>query len=123
MAAALQYTLPGMPCIYYGDEAGLEGFSDPSCRRTYPWGKENNILLNLHTKLGIIRHSYANEFSKPIKFECHSNGVLQYRRGKLRIIANMSNQPISHNGSAVFSFNTHDKVIDHGGIVIEEVTE
>lgn len=123
MAAALQYTLPGMPCIYYGDEAGLEGFSDPSCRRTYPWGKENNILLNLHKKLGIIRHSYVNEFSKPIKFECHINGVLQYRRGKLRIIANMSNQPISHNGSAVFSFNTHDKVIDHGGIVIEEVTE
>ena len=122
-AAALQYTLPGIPCIYYGDEAGLEGFSDPSCRRTYPWGKENNILLNLHKKLGIIRHSYADEFSKPIIFEDHSDGVLSYRRGKLRIISNMSQKPITHSKKAVFSFNTDNGVIAPRGIVIEEVTE
>ena len=33
--------LPGMPCIYYGDDAGLTGMGDPFCRRTYPWGKED----------------------------------------------------------------------------------
>ena len=37
--------LPGMPCDYYGDEAGLYGMSDPMCRGTYPWGREDKELL------------------------------------------------------------------------------
>lgn len=37
--------LPGIPCVYYGDEAGLQGSSDPFCRGTYPWGHENQVLL------------------------------------------------------------------------------
>ena len=41
-----QMTLPGAPCVYYGDEVGLEGMKDPDNRRTYPWGHEN---LNLHS--------------------------------------------------------------------------
>jgi 4-alpha-glucanotransferase len=41
---AWQMTLPGMPCIYYGDEAGLRGGKDPDNRRPYPWGRENKIL-------------------------------------------------------------------------------
>ena len=36
--------LPGMPCIYYGDDAGLTGMGDPFCRRTYPWGREDKKL-------------------------------------------------------------------------------
>ena len=41
---AWQMTLPGMPCIYYGDEAGLRGGKDPDNRRPYPWGRENKTL-------------------------------------------------------------------------------
>ena len=41
---AWQMTLPGMPCIYYGDEAGLLGGKDPDNRRPYPWGRENKKL-------------------------------------------------------------------------------
>ncbi len=37
LAALIQMTLPGVPCIYYGDEVGLEGHEDPDCRRAYPW--------------------------------------------------------------------------------------
>ena len=37
--------LPGMPCLYYGDEAGLYGMSDPYCRGTYPWGREDEALV------------------------------------------------------------------------------
>ena len=36
--------LPGIPCIYYGDEAGMQGSSDPFCRGTFPWGNENKAL-------------------------------------------------------------------------------
>ena len=36
--------LPGMPCLYYGDDAGLTGMGDPFCRRTYPWGREDKAL-------------------------------------------------------------------------------
>lgn len=41
----LMAALPGMPCIYYGDEAGLEGAEDPFCRGTYPWGREDAMLV------------------------------------------------------------------------------
>ena len=43
IAVLLQMTLPGIPCIYYGDEAGMEGWEDPLNRRCYPWGNENKI--------------------------------------------------------------------------------
>ncbi len=55
LAAVLQYTLPGVPSLYYGDETGLHGFSDPFCRATYPWGKENPYLLEFYKQLGNIR--------------------------------------------------------------------
>ncbi len=44
-ALFLQFTLPGSPCIYYGDEAGLEGCEDPFNRRFFPWGKEDEEIL------------------------------------------------------------------------------
>lgn len=55
LAALLQFALPGVPCIYYGDEAGMEGYKDPFNRRTYPWGKENVDLLMWYRRLGRCR--------------------------------------------------------------------
>lgn len=55
LAATLQYTLPGVPSIYYGDEVGMEGYGDPFCRKTYPWGNENTSLLEFYKALGKIR--------------------------------------------------------------------
>ena len=55
VAAAMQYTLPGFPCVYYGDEAGMEGYRDPFNRCCYPWGKENKELIEWHKKLGELR--------------------------------------------------------------------
>ena len=52
LAALLQYSAPGVPCIYYGDEAGLEGFADPHNRRSYPWGREDDRLLRFYQQLG-----------------------------------------------------------------------
>ncbi|MCH3973311.1 MAG: glycoside hydrolase family 13 protein [Oscillospiraceae bacterium] len=55
LAAVMQYTLPGVPCVYYGDEAGMEGYKDPFNRGTFPWGKENADLLAWYRKLGKLR--------------------------------------------------------------------
>ena len=55
LASFLQFTLPGVPCIYYGDEAGMEGYRDPFNRACYPWGKEDAGLLKWYRKLGHIR--------------------------------------------------------------------
>ncbi|MDD2418757.1 MAG: glycoside hydrolase family 13 protein [Oscillospiraceae bacterium] len=57
LAAVLQYTLPGVPCIYYGDEAGMEGYRDPFNRGCYPWGKEDENLMKWYRRLGQLRRS------------------------------------------------------------------
>lgn len=49
------FGFPGAPTLYYGDEAGLEGFEDPWNRRTYPWGREEPALLALCRTLGPFR--------------------------------------------------------------------
>ena len=50
-AVVMQMTWPGAPTIYYGDEAGLCGFTDPDNRRTYPWGKEDKELIEFHKQM------------------------------------------------------------------------
>ena len=50
-AVLMQFTWPGCPTIYYGDEAGLTGFTDPDNRRPYPWGNENFELIDYHRAL------------------------------------------------------------------------
>ena len=55
VASFLQYTLPGSPSIYYGDEAGMEGYGDPFCRRPFPWGREDRELLTHFKRLGFLR--------------------------------------------------------------------
>ena len=55
LAALIQFTSPGVPCIYYGDEAGIEGYGDPHNRRTYPWGMEETELVGWYRQLGKLR--------------------------------------------------------------------
>ncbi len=54
-AVIMQMTWPGAPTLYYGDEAGVCGWTDPDCRRTYPWGHENRELIEFH-KAAIRMH-------------------------------------------------------------------
>lgn len=55
LAYTILATVPGIPCIYYGDEIGMEGYRDPFNRRPYPWGCENKELLEHYKKLGKLR--------------------------------------------------------------------
>ena len=53
---SLQMLLPGVPVIFYGDEAGIEGYRDPFCRRCFPWGNEDCELLEHYKKAIAIRN-------------------------------------------------------------------
>lgn len=53
--STLQYTVYGFPCLYYGDEAEMEGLHDPFCRRPFPWGRENKDLTEHYKRLGALR--------------------------------------------------------------------
>ena len=57
LATLIQFALPGVPCIYYGDEAGMEGYKDPFNRGTYPWGKADDSLLDWYRRLGACRRA------------------------------------------------------------------
>ena len=63
MAYVISSVLPGIPCIYYGDEIGMQGYGDPFCRRPYPWGKENTELLDFYKKIGAVRTEKREIFS------------------------------------------------------------
>lgn len=58
IAVLLQMTLPGVPCIYYGDEAGMEGYKDPFNRSCFPWGKEDKVLQGWYKKIIAFRKSH-----------------------------------------------------------------
>ena len=58
-AAVMQYMFPGSPCIYYGDEIGMQGFEDPFNRRYFTWNNIDSELLGFYKSLGKIKTSYA----------------------------------------------------------------
>lgn len=60
VAMTLMFFLPGVPSIYYGDEAGLQGYKDPFNRRCYPWGNEDQELINFVSELSRVRKSIPN---------------------------------------------------------------
>lgn len=59
LLSLLQYVLPGVPSLYYGDEAGVQGFEDPYNRGTYPWGREDQELMAHYRMLGLLRKQYS----------------------------------------------------------------
>lgn len=58
LVVLLQMTLPGVPCIYYGDEAGLEGYADPYNRAPFPWGKEDPDTQSIYRNALSLRRLY-----------------------------------------------------------------
>lgn len=88
LAVVLQYTLPGVPSIYYGDETGMEGFGDPFCRASYPWGRENNEILEFYKQIGKIRReNSAFETGDFIPIFCDFDTVCYLRNdGKNQVL-------------------------------------
>lgn len=81
LATVLQMTWTGCPTIYYGDEAGLCGFTDPDSRRPYPWGNEDVELIEFFKSLIELRMKYKEVFVHGSLIELYkSYGFLCYGR-------------------------------------------
>ena len=75
-------TLPGIPTIFYGDEAGLEGYSDPFNRMPYPWGKEETALISHYRALGEIRKNNSVYKTGDFKLILLNENLLIFSRGQ-----------------------------------------
>jgi len=96
LATIMQYTVMGVPTVFYGDECGLEGMRDPYCRRPYPWGDEDLSLIEWYQKLGDLRKNKVLS-NGDMKIKYAENGVLIYERSKddkkIIVIINKGNEP------------------------------
>ena len=77
MASLLLFCFPGSPTVYYGDEAGMEGFEDPFNRQTFPWGHEDGELLDWFRGLGALRRAHP----------ALRRGGIAYLRGEGNLLA------------------------------------
>lgn len=76
----IQMTWPGAPTIYYGDEAGVCGWTDPDSRRTYPWGGENLELIEFHRYMSGIRKRCPAFRNGSLKALAAGDGYIAYGR-------------------------------------------
>ena len=106
IASTLQYFLPGVPCLYYGDEAGVYGYEDPLNRGTYPWGREDNDLVLHYQQLGKLRSDYSHLLKGETVFEKVTDLgfeiVRRSEKGEIRLKADLSSIEILANGKLVF---------------------
>ena len=79
-AVVIQMTWPGAPTIYYGDEAGLCGFTDPDNRRTYPWGREDQELISFHRDMIRIHKENYELLRGSVKFLANDYQQISYGR-------------------------------------------
>ena len=97
MASFLQYTLPGSPSLYYGDEACMEGYRDPFNRRPYPWYHEDPEVMAHFLRLGQLRKEFEALRLGDIHFfeagDRHIGFTRSYKGRTFRIYANRSGDP------------------------------
>lgn len=99
IASIIQYTTYGVPSIYYADETGMEGFRDPFNRIPYPWGRENEEILEHYRALGKMRASESLLKNGAFRAEIISNSAIKLirenKKDKLLVIANRERYPIA----------------------------
>ena len=118
LIVVIQFTLPGVPLIYYGDETALKGGKEPDNRKSYPWGKEDKDLSDFYNKIVNIRNSEDGlkkgdliiHETDPEVFVFERN----YENEKLIVLVNVSNEQklikgINLSGSYVNLFNVSEK--------------
>ncbi|MCL2604279.1 MAG: alpha amylase N-terminal ig-like domain-containing protein [Defluviitaleaceae bacterium] len=98
-ALVFQMTWPGAPTVYYGDEAGMMGWTDPDNRRTFPWGDEDPLLMEVHRALITLRREYPMLRHGSVMFLWNNTGFISYARWDgehtLIVAINNNNKPIT----------------------------
>lgn len=120
LASAIQFCFPGSPTVYYGDEAGMEGFEDPFCRGTYPWGHENTSLLSHYRLLGSLRNTHTALQNGEISYLAATGPLLVFSRyddaERLTLLCNAGAVPLTyslpHAGLAFDLFSGQQFVAD-----------
>ena len=97
-ALTLLYTVYGVPSVFYGDEAGLEGYHDPFCRRPYPWGREEPALIRTFSFLGALRKEHACYARGDFRILSHDAHTLIFERStpdcRILTVANLGSSPL-----------------------------
>ncbi|HKL73751.1 MAG TPA: glycoside hydrolase family 13 protein [Clostridia bacterium] len=107
IASLLQYFLPGVPSVYYGDEIGMEGFEDPINRRPFAWDDIDYEILAHYRFLGTLRKKYRQNFIGSIKITTLDNMICIDRDG-LMMIANTGDKKSLD--KAYYDINTKEQV-------------
>ena len=98
-AVVMQMTWIGAPTIYYGDEAGVCGFTDPDSRRTYPWGHEDQELISFHRDIIRLRNENDELRRGSIKYVDSDYNFIAYgrfhKKGQCLILINNNNYPVT----------------------------
>ena len=102
LAVVLQYTLPGIPSVYYGDEMGMLGGGDPFCRGFMHWDDYDDNIFGFYKKMGELRHRFPQlslpDFH-PLKTD--ADHCAAYLRGDLLVAVNRGEEPVKIMGRIV----------------------
>ena len=117
LATAIQFTVYGVPSVYYGDEAGVEGYRDPFCRMPYPWGREDSGLVEFYRMLGKIREENRMIFAEgEFKVTDVSDSLIVYTRAydndEICVIANASVNGVNYKLSGKWISLDSNKLFD-----------
>lgn len=119
VAGVLLFTLFGVPCIYYGDEIGMEGYSDPFCRKPFDWENMDGDILSHYRRLSQIRTGYS-VFKEGRYRELFADAnciVFERREGKevVLVAVNLGNNK--------YDIRFRGKLYDllHGGVYLDKI--
>lgn len=123
-AAFLQFTLPGVPSIYYGDEIGMYGFTDPYNRLGFDRENIDEDLLGFYTKLTTFRADNKKSFCDNFELLSAQDGAISYTRNDILCIINMSTSPtiIENFVQGEVLFTNNDVVFTKYGTVVPAKT-
>lgn len=100
IASAIQYTLPGVPSVYYGDEVGMSGYKDPFNRCIFPWESKDKRILSWYRRLGKFRSEHNALKNGDFVAISSVDGCVAYARvstdDKIAVIANRNNREIDY---------------------------
>lgn len=132
-AVFLQFVLPGMPCIYYGDEIGMEGIGDPFCRGYFKWELvENNPVRDFFVRIAKVRNDSDVLKLGDVLVKSHGGGLVEIERrynGEIsRAFVNAGQEAhVSFDGEILFSRSAHicggEVILESYGFILESISD